>query len=52
MLALVAAVLFLVALIVELINFTASSIDTLLTTAGLLCIALYLAGIGGRHWRR
>ena len=53
MLAIIAAVLFLVALILEL---AAISLGTLTAqvfiTAGLLCVALYLAGIGGRHWRR
>jgi hypothetical protein len=52
MLALVAAVLFLVALIVELVSFSITPIYVLLITAGLICGALYMAGIGGRHWRR
>ena len=25
---------------------------TVLVTAGLFCVALYMAGIGGRSWRR
>jgi hypothetical protein len=52
MLALVAAVLFVVALIFELINFSAGSIYILLITAGLVCGALYMAGVGARTWRR
>lgn len=53
MLALIAAILFLVALIFELAAIALGPITaTVLTTAGLLCVALYLAGIGGRHWRR
>lgn len=53
MLALIAAILFLVALIFELAAIALGPLTaTVLTTAGLLCVALYLAGIGGRHWRR
>ena len=53
MLALIAAILFLVALIFELAALALGPItSTVLITAGLLCVALYLAGIGGRHWRR
>ncbi|HTK66518.1 MAG TPA: hypothetical protein VL595_29345 [Pseudonocardia sp.] len=53
MLALIAAILFLIALIFELAAIALGPLTaTVLTTAGLLCVALYLAGIGGRHWRR
>ena len=53
MLALIAAILFLVALIFELAAIALGPLTaTVLSTAGLLCVALYLAGIGGRTWRR
>jgi hypothetical protein len=52
MLALVAAILFAIALIVELISYSSASLPEILITAGLLCAALYLAGIGARSWRR
>jgi len=50
--AIIAAVLFAVVLILDLANETLGSVLTagFLTTAGLLCIALHLAGVGG--WRR
>ena len=52
MLALIAAVLFLLALIMELASLALGPITaTVLTTAGFLCVALYLAGIGRRTWR-
>ena len=52
MLALVAALLFLIALIFELASLALGPITaTVLITAGLLCVALYLAGIGRRTWR-
>jgi hypothetical protein len=51
MLALIAALLFLIALIVELIT-TPFSGDIVLITAGLLLLSLYVAGIGPRTWRR
>jgi hypothetical protein len=48
MLAIVAAVLFLLALIFELTGISLSVITaTVLVTAGLLCLALFLAGVGG-----
>jgi len=48
MLAIVAAVLFLLALIFELAGISLSVITaTVLLTAGLLCLALSLAGVGG-----
>jgi hypothetical protein len=48
MLAIVAAVLFLLALIFELAGITLSVITaTVLLTAGLLCLALFMAGVGG-----
>jgi hypothetical protein len=47
MLAIVAAVLFLIALIIELAGFTLGVITaTVVVTAGLLCLALHLAGVG------
>jgi hypothetical protein len=49
-LAVVAAVLFALALIFELAGISLSVItSTLLTTAGLLCMALYFAGVGARE---
>jgi hypothetical protein len=49
MLATIAAVLFLIALIFELIGISLSVITaTVLVTAGLLCLALSMAGVGGR----
>jgi hypothetical protein len=48
MLAIVAAVFFLIALIFELAGITLSVVTaTVLLTAGLLCVALFLAGVGG-----
>jgi len=53
MLALIAAIFFLIALIFELASISLGSLtDQVFITAGLLCVALYMAGIGGRHWRR
>ena len=54
MVAIAAAVLFGLALIFELVGYSVSVVTpTTLTTAGLLCIALHLAGIGtGRPARR
>jgi hypothetical protein len=53
MLALIAAILFLIALIFELAAIALGPLTAqVFITAGLLCVALYLAGIGGRHWRR
>jgi hypothetical protein len=53
MLAIIAAVLFLIALIFELAGIALGTLtDQVFITAGLLCVALYMAGIGGRHWRR
>lgn len=47
MIAIVAAVLFGLALIFELAGYSVSVVTpTTLSTAGLLCIALHLAGIG------
>lgn len=52
MLALVAAILFLVALIMELAALAMGPITAgVLTTAGFLCAALYMAGMGKRTWR-
>ncbi|MEJ3652975.1 hypothetical protein [Pseudonocardia sp. TRM90224] len=57
MTAIVAAVLFGLALIFELAGFSLSVITaTVLVTAGLLCVALHLAGVGSsvhvRSYRR
>lgn len=50
MLAIVAAVLFALALIFELAGFSLEVItSSLLVTAGLLCLALYFAGVGSRQ---
>lgn len=50
MLAIVAAVLFLIALIFQLAGISLSVITaTVLVTAGLLCIALHMVGIGANH---
>lgn len=50
MLAIVAAVLFALALIFELAGFALEVItSSLLVTAGLLCLALYFAGVGSRQ---
>ena len=50
MLAIAAAVLFLIALIFELVGLSISVITpTVLLTLGALCIALHLAGIGHRQ---
>ncbi len=47
MLAIVAAVLFLLALVFELANLALGPLDALVfITAGLLCLALQLAGVG------
>jgi MFS-type transporter involved in bile tolerance (Atg22 family) len=52
MLAIVAAVLFLVALIFELATLAVGVLDALLfITAGLLCLALHLAGVGSSSMR-
>ena len=52
MLAIVAAVLFLIALIFAIAGITLSVITVnVLMLAGLLCIALHMAGIGGRRFR-
>jgi hypothetical protein len=49
MLAIVAAVLFFIALIFQLVGFGLGPISaTVLITAGLLCTALSLAGVGRR----
>lgn len=55
MLAIVAAVLFGLALIFQLAGFSLDRIDSqLLVVAGLLCLALFMAGVGtrSRSWRR
>ena len=50
MFAVVAAVLFALALVFELASLSVSVItNSLLTTAGLLCLALYFAGVGARE---
>jgi hypothetical protein len=47
MLAVVAAVLFLIALVFELVSFAIGPLGALVfITAGLLCLALQLAGVG------
>jgi hypothetical protein len=49
MLAIVAAVIFLIALIFQLVGFALGPISaTVLVIAGLLCVALELAGVGPR----
>jgi hypothetical protein len=49
MLAIIAAVLFGLALIFDLAGFSLQVITSgVLVTAGLLCLALYMAGIGAR----
>jgi hypothetical protein len=48
MLAILAAVLFAIALILDLADATSSIGASELLTAGLLCLALHLAGIGAR----
>jgi len=50
-LALVAAVLFVIALILEFTTFPAFA-DMILTTAGFILVALFLAGVGPRTVRR
>ncbi len=53
MLALIAAVVFLISLIFQLALITLGPIGPeFLNTLGFLLAALYLAGIGGRSWRR
>lgn len=50
MMAIVAAVLFLVALILEILGRGLGPVSaTVLVTAGLLCLALDMAGLGGRR---
>jgi hypothetical protein len=50
MLAIVAAVLFLIALILELVGFSLGVFTaTVFVTAGLLCVALHLAGVGANR---
>jgi hypothetical protein len=50
MLAVVAAVLFGLALLFELVGISIEVItSSLLVTAGLLCLALYFAGVGSRQ---
>ena len=52
MLAMVAAVLFLIALIFELYGLSLGVLTaTVLVTAGLLCLALSMAGVGARSPR-
>jgi hypothetical protein len=55
--AIIAAILFGLALLFELTNASVGRLnDVTLTTAGLLCVALHLAGVAtvwrGRRWRR
>ncbi len=53
MLALVAAVVFLISLIFQLAGITLGPIGVeFLNTLGFLLVALHLAGIGSRSWRR
>jgi hypothetical protein len=49
-LGLVAALLFLIALILEFTSYPAVT-DTILTTIGFLLVALYMAEVGPRTWR-
>lgn len=51
MLALIAALLFFIDLIVELVTYS-GGIDTILFTAGMLLVALYLGGVGPREFRK
>jgi len=52
MLAIVAAVLLLIALVLELATLAFGSLDALVfITAGLLCLALHLAGVGTSSMR-
>jgi hypothetical protein len=48
MLAIVAAILFAIALIMDLAEVSAGVAASAFVTAGLLCLALHLAGIGAR----
>jgi hypothetical protein len=50
MLALIAALMFLIAIIIELAR-NLITIDLLFQNAGLLLVALFLAGIGAREFR-
>ena len=55
MFAIVAAILFAIALILALVGFALGPLDVIVfISAGLLCLALHLAGIGAgtRTWRR
>jgi hypothetical protein len=53
MLAIIAAVLFLIALIFQLAGIALNVITaTVLVTAGLLCLALHVAGVGPRRFGR
>lgn len=53
MIAIVAAVLFGISLLFQLVGFTLGPVGPeLLNTAGLLCVALYLAGVGSRTYVR
>ena len=53
MTAIIAAVLFALALLFQLANISISVITAqVLVTAGLLCVALHLAGVGNRVWVR
>lgn len=53
MLAIVAAVLFVLSLLLQLISVDLGILTpSLLNTAGFLCVALYLAGIGSRSYSR
>ncbi|HZZ48044.1 MAG TPA: hypothetical protein VFE65_14285 [Pseudonocardia sp.] len=49
MLAVVAALMFLIALIIEIVHYT--TLDTPFLTLGFLLVALYLAELGPRGWR-
>lgn len=49
-LGLVAALLFLIAFILEFTRYPAFA-DTILTTGGFILVALYMAGVGPRTWR-
>lgn len=53
MLAIVAAVLFAIALILDLTKLEFGPLGVLtFITAGLLCLALQMAGVGAGSWRR
>ncbi len=53
MLAIVAAILFALGLVLHIVGVTLGSFDVIaFIAAGLLCLALQLAGVGAGSWRR